>query len=306
MGILLKYKGVINMIKLLLIFLWISTSSFAQQTTIATANLSDQGWYVDTGIRGAWNFAGICFRNKVYYRKALSRNNASFLFQNSYLETGVELGIAPFMKTSAFVVWQPILPLRFNLRVGHYKDLLGEPLIDGPNGGYDHGYLAFTGLNPGNVTSDKINSDTLEIEFAPTLTLGGKVGSAGALAFIYTPYMHYFYSSNMKEGQYKYLARDSIVIGKQTFFWRHNFLFGYSMLDLGLTVGVSATIQHLSSISGIFRAGVFGVLAYEKTSIKNPKLTPYVRAQIGTWVKDRYLEKLFVIQAEFGIKYKFN
>ncbi len=293
------------MIKLLLIFLWISNSSFAQQNTVLADNLSDQGWYIDSGIRGAWNFAGICLRNKVYYRKALSRDKNSFLFQNSYLEAGVEFGIAPFVKTTAFVVWQPILPLKFNLRVGHYKDLIGEPLIDGPNGGYNHGYLPFTGLNPGNVTSEKINSDTLEIEFAPTLSLGGKVGS-GALAFIYTPYMHYFYSSNMEEGQYKHLARDSIVIGKQDIFWRHNLLFGYSILNIGLTIGVSATIQHIQSISGIFRSGVFGVIAYEKVSAKNPKLTPYVRAQLGTWIKDRYLEKLFVIQAEFGIKYKFN
>ena len=289
------------MIKLLLILLWITNSSFAQQQN----SIPHQGWYIDSTFRVAWNFAGVCYRNKVYYRKVLSRDKQNIMFQNSYLETGVELGLAPFVKATAFVVWQPILPLKFNVRVGYYKDLLGEHLVNGSNGSYNHGYLSFTGLNPNNITSDKINTSILEVEFAPTLTLGGKVG-AGALVFLYTPYMSFFYSPNMKEDQYKYFSRDSIVIKKNDILWRHNFLFGYSMLNLGLTLGLSSSIQHIQSISGVFRAGVFGAIAYEKISSKYPNLIPYTRVQIGTWVKDRYLQNLFVIQLETGIKYKFK
>ncbi|MGL4561559.1 MAG: hypothetical protein ACRCV0_04640 [Brevinema sp.] len=290
-------------IVLILVILFVSVASLNSQQKIVEKP-SDQGWYYDFGVRGAWNFAGICIRNKISYRKALSRDKKHILFQNSYLETGVELGLGPFAKSTAFVIWQPILPLRFQARIGYYRDLLGDVLVDGPKGEYNHGYLAFTGLNPGTYTEPRVNSDTLEIEFAPTLTLGGKVGE-GALALIYTPHMHYFYSSGISESQYRYFARESIIIKKQDIFWHHKFLFGYSFTSVGVTLGVSATVQHIQSIGGIFRAGMFGVIAYESPVPNKPNIIPYLRAQMGSWIKDRYLAGTFVIQAEFGVKYLF-
>lgn len=272
-----------------------------------TTNTVDQGWYWDTGFRVAWNFAGVCYRNKLYYRKALSRDRNNILFNNSFIETGVELGLAPFLKTTAFIIWQPILPIKMTLKVSHYKDLIGEVLVNGANGDYNHGYLSFTGLNPGTVKDPlKINANVLEIEFSPTITLGGRVG-VGVLVFVYIPYMHYFYSfDNTPTSQYRYNALNSVILQKQDILWKHTFLLGYSLLESGITAGVSTTIQHIQSIKGVFRSGIFGVFTYEKASTTRPHLIPYVRVQVGTWVKDRYLEQLFVIQAEFGLKYKFQ
>ncbi|MDK2818027.1 MAG: hypothetical protein KFW21_01085 [Spirochaetota bacterium] len=299
-----------------ILFLMLSVISFVSinfaQTTTTEGTITsrpnnstiDQGFYWDNSFRGRWNAFGACYRTKLYYRGALLRGQNSFWFANSSFEVGLEQAIASYSRTSLFLFWQPVIAVNFLVKIGYSKDFTKPALLTGSGDNYNHALPPFTGLNPLNRKPVYLDTDTLEIEFSPTFTFGGPAGP-GMIALIYNPTLIYIHNFGMNPNQYYLNNRESIVLKAQDIFWNHDIKLGYNITGTGMSVALTSIIQHVQSVKGIFRAGVFGSFSYEKASIKYPNIVPYFRGQVGTWVKDRYMTQYFAIQVDTGVKFKF-
>lgn len=301
----------IKKILLLIIITIIPVAVFSQETTTEGTITSrpanstvDQGFYWDNAFRGRWNAFGACYRTRLYYRGALLRGRNSFWFANSTYEIGMEQAIASFSRTSFFIFWQPIIAVNFLVKVGYSKDFVKPALLTGANDDYSHALPPFTGLNPMNREPIRADPDVLEIEFSPTFTFGGPAGF-GMLALIYNPTLIYMHTFGLSSDQYYFNNRENVVLKAQDIFWRHDVKLGYAISGTGMSVAFTTIIEHVQSIKGIFRAGVFGSFSYEKASERYPNLVPYFRGQVGTWIKDRYMTQYFAIQVDTGVKVKF-
>lgn len=301
-----------NICILLFIFTIITDFSFlfAQENESITHrsmdSTIDEGFYWDNGFKGRWNPFGAYYLTKIYYRKALSRENNNFWFANSALEVGIEQYVSSFVKTSAFVFWQPIIAINFMFKVGYSRSFVDDFVIEGGHSAdYNIAFPPFTGLNPMTKEPKALQANTLEIEFIPTVTFGGKVGR-GMLALIYSPHIIYFNNFGIDKDTYIYNSRESIVIKAQDIFFRHDIKFGYSLSGTGLSFAITTLIEHVLSNEEITRVGLFGSVSYERSLDKNPNLIPFFRGQVGTWLLDRYMKQYFAIQIDTGIKWKFK
>jgi len=296
--------------KILLLFIIFLSPNFlfSQEDTLTERAMNstiDQGWYWDNSFRGRWNPFGACYRTKIYYRNALYRDQNTFWFADSVLDLGMEQSIASSARTSLFMFWQPIIAVNFLFKVGYSKDFVKGAALKDAYDDYSHALPPFTGQNPGGRKPVRLDADTLEIEFAPTFTFGGPLGS-GMMALIYTPTMLYFHNFGLDPNQYFFHNREAVVLKAQDIFWRHDIKLGYMLSGTGMSFAFTGLIEHVQSIKGIFRAGIFGSFSYEKASEKYPNLIPYFKTQVGTWIKDRYMDNYFALQFETGVKWKFN
>ncbi|MGL4676852.1 MAG: hypothetical protein ACRCWI_04200 [Brevinema sp.] len=299
--------------KYLLITLLLFSNPVFTQESLSSETLTerafnstiDQGWYWQNSLRARWNPAGFEYITRIYYRRPLMRNKGSFWFANSALNIGIEHGISSLSKTTAYFFWQPIIALSFTVKASYAYDMIGFAQMSGPDDNYAIALPPFTGLNP--MTQKPIygGNQAFEIEFTPQFTFGGKAG-VGMLALIYTPMMLYVHTFGMNQNQY-YLNNYYVVVMKaQDIFWQHNIRLGYALIGTGISVAMTGIIEHVQSYSGIVRAGVFGAFSYEKASKRFPTLIPFFRGQIGTWIKDRYMQQYFAFQAETGVIWKFG
>lgn len=276
-----------------------SITGRAQNSTI------DEGFYWDNGFKGRWNPFGGYYLTRLYYRKALSRENNNFWHAGSAIEVGVEQSLSSLSKTSAFIFWQPIIAFNVTAKVGYAHDFIRTTLLNGPNDDYTHTLPPFTGQNPMNREPKRTDVNTLEVELIPSVTFGGGVGS-GMLALIYTPHMIYFNNFGIDKDQYIYNNREAIVIKGEDIFIRHDIKLGYIFSGKGMSVALVTLVEQVVSLKDVFRVGVFGAFSYEKSLKKKPNIIPYFRGQVGAWVEDRYMEQYFAIQIDTGIKWKFK
>lgn len=274
-------------------------------TDRAKNSTADEGFYWDNGFKGRWAPFGALYNTRIYYRKALNREANNFWYADSALEFGIEQEVSVFSKTSFFVLYQPMVAFSIQAKIGYSKDFLQSALLTGPDDDYSHAFPSISGLNPGGRDPDRVDLNTLELELIPTWTVGGKVGD-GMLALIYSPHITYFYNSGIDKEQYIYQNSNSIVLKGQDILWRHDIKLGYAPSYVGTSFALTGIVEHVQSISGIFRAGVFTSFSYEKSLAKQPNLVPFFKGQIGTWVKDRYMKGDIAIQIDTGIKWKFK
>lgn len=265
----------------------------------------DQGWYWQNSFLGRWNPFGILYQTKIYYRKALHREQNSFWFANSAFMAGMEQDISSSSRTSLYLYWQPVIAVNFTARVSYEYDFLGGAQMNGPHDDYNIAFPTFTGLNPMTLKPVFQRFHNLIVEISPEFTFGGPAGR-GMLALIYRPSIYYFNSVDLDPNSYYYHNREAVILKARDFFFRHDIKLGYSFTGTGMGVALVSLLEHTLSSGRLARAGIFGGFSFEKAFQNYPLLIPYFRGQVGTWLVDRYLKQHFAIQIDTGIKWKFN
>lgn len=301
--------------RILLLFLFVfPLHIFAQeiQQNIETPtdrpmnSIADQGWYWDNGGMLRHPYIGGLYRMKLYYRFALHRNKNSFWFKDSALELGLEQYFSVSTHTYAYLFWQPIIAFNITVKAGYSTDFLGFTALNGSTDNYNFALPPVTGLNPMNRIPNRLkNINVFEFIVSPTWMFGGSIGDHGMMALIYNPTMSYIHAFGMNKNQYYFDNTFAIVLKSQDIYWKHDIKLGYIIKGSGISVALTGLIEHIQSIAGVFRAGLYGSFSYEKSLKKAPNIIPYFKSQIGAIIHDRYTTGDFAIQIDTGIKYKF-
>ncbi|MGL5253626.1 MAG: hypothetical protein ACRC9L_01160 [Brevinema sp.] len=272
-------------------------------TDRAPGSSFDQGIYWDNSALFRWNYFGAGYLTKIYYRKALHRDRLSFMFAGSVLDFGIEQSLSSLSRTSAFVYYQPLAALSFLVKVGYAHAIVPSALLNSSTDDYSHGLPPFSGLNPLNRTPVNSTSKSIQIEFAPTLTIGGAVGK-GLLAVIYTPTIRYYRNFSISENEFHLDPHDVLPLRGSDVYYKHDLKFGYVLSGTGMSFALTTIFEHLQSGSALLRASMFGSFSYEKALQKYPNVAPYFKAQIGSYIVDRYAQNLFGIQIDTGVRWK--
>ena len=140
---------------------------------------SDEGWYFSNHFMGRWNHFGALYQGQLFYKKALFREMNNFFFADSYVLAGIEQELSSFSRTSAYVEFQPLIALKMLFKFTYEAGLAdpGKPvLVDSDTKEFNHALPPFTGLNPKTRKPQYVGGNTIYVQFAPTLTMGGPAG----------------------------------------------------------------------------------------------------------------------------------
>lgn len=208
---------------------------------------SDEGWYFSNHFLGRWNHFGALYQGQLFYKKALFRDMNNFFFADSYVLAGIEQEFSSFSRTSAYVEFQPLIALKMLFKFTYEAGLAqsGRPaLVDSDTKEFNHALPPFTGLNPMTRKPQYVGGNTIYVQMAPTLTIGGPAGP-GLIALIYTPYITYIRAFGVDKNSYVYLPRDAIVVKAEDFYFNHDIKLGYSMKEWGMAFAINTTIEHM-------------------------------------------------------------
>lgn len=270
---------------------------------------SDEGWYFSNHFLGRWNHFGALYQGQLFYKKALFREMNNFFFADSYVLAGIEQEFSSFSRTSAYVEFQPLIALKMLFKFTYEAGLAqsGRPaLVDSDTKEFNHALPPFTGLNPMTIKPQYVGGNTIYVQMAPTLTIGGPAGP-GLIALIYTPYITYIRAFGVDKNSYVYLPRDAIVVKAEDFYFNHDIKLGYSMKEWGMAFAINTTIEHmLSSSKDLYRVGLFAAYSYKKALNAVPSLSPFANVKVGTWLVEKHIQYHFAIQLDVGIEWKFH
>ncbi|MGL5722271.1 MAG: hypothetical protein ACRCY4_07725 [Brevinema sp.] len=295
--------------KKILLLALLCTPLFAQEapketiTDRAPGSRFDQGLYWDQSALFRWNYFGAGYQTRLYYRKALYRDRISFFFAGSVLDAGLEQSFSSVSRTSAFVYYQPIAALSFLVKVGYAHSFVKPALLNGSNDDFSHALPPFTGLNPLNRVPVNGEANSIQIEFSPTLTIGGMLGK-GLLAMIYTPTIRYYRNFSVAENQFYLDYHDVLPLRGSDVYFKHDIKLGYIFLGTGISIAFTTILEHLQSGDGLLRASIFGSFSYEKALQRFPTVAPFFKMQMGTYVVDRYAQNTFGVQIDTGVRWK--
>ena len=288
-----------------------STNIFAQETEKQTpkkdyTSKDDEGFYFANHLLGRWNHFGVLYQGQLFYKKALFREKNNFFFAQSHLTVGLEQEFSTFSRTSAYVVFQPLIALNFLFKVT-YETAFAEsakPVLADDSRVFNYALPPFTGLNPMTKKPQYVGKDSVQVQFAPMLTIGGPAGP-GLIALIYQPFITYINVLGVNKNDYYYLTRDAIVVKGEDVWFNHDIKLGYALSSLGMSFAINSTIEHMLSQKDLFRVGLFAAYSYKKSLDAVPSLTPFLNVKMGTWLVEKHLQYKFAIQLDTGLEWKF-
>ncbi len=296
---------------IIMIMVFTSINIFAQETNNQKpqkdyTSTEDEGFYFSNHILARWNHFGALYQGQLFYKKALFREKNNFFFAQSHITFGLEQEFSTFSRTSGYLIFQPLIALSFLFKAT-YETAFAEsakPVLTDDTRRFDFALPPFTGLNPQNKKPMYVGNDSVQLQVAPTLTIGARAGP-GLIALIYQPFITYINIIGVDKNDYYYLTREAIVVKGQDIWFNHDLKLGYALPSLGMSFGINSTIEHMLSQKDLYRVGLFGVFSYKKNLDSLTSLAPFINLKVGTWLIERHIQYKFAIQIDTGLEWKF-
>lgn len=263
---------------------------------------NDNGWYWLNKGGLKINYLGASYTMQFYRKQALFRNYNPYIFSHAEVNAGFSAELTSYARLGGFVDFQPFnfFGIATTILYEGAWSPLGYPVQVSSRYNYAH---AVTGMSQSNIPQIKVGGNALIAQVMPYFIFGIPVHN-DYVVLIYRPIITYYHIAGVDSKALIYHSTDNIVIHPNDVHFVHDILLLYSNTTYGLRLGVAGTIEHIASMQGLWRYGIFGIAIYHNPLPNNKKFIPFATLKAGTWLKDIYYQNTFTLFAEVGLKWK--